>query len=41
VALARELLRDGLGPLYADRAGPRLAEAAREASAALDPPALD
>jgi hypothetical protein len=37
VALARELLRDGLGALYADRGGPRLAEAAREATVALDP----
>jgi hypothetical protein len=37
VALARELLRDGLGALYADRAGPLLAEAAREATEALDP----
>jgi hypothetical protein len=37
VALARELLRDGLGALYAERAGPRLADAAREATEALDP----
>ena len=37
VALARELLRDGLGALYADHGGPRLAEAAREATEALDP----
>jgi hypothetical protein len=37
VALARELLRDGLGALYADRGGPRLADAAREAIEALDP----
>jgi hypothetical protein len=37
VALARELLRDGLGALYADRGGPCLAEAAREATEALDP----
>jgi hypothetical protein len=37
VALARELLRDGLGALYADRGGSRLAEAAREATEALDP----
>jgi hypothetical protein len=37
VALARELLRDGLGALYAEHGGPCLAEAAREATAALDP----
>ncbi len=37
VALARELLRDGRGPLYADRGGRRLAEAAAAATAALDP----
>jgi hypothetical protein len=37
VALARELLRDGLGALYADHGGPRLADAAREATEALDP----
>jgi hypothetical protein len=37
VALARELLRNGLGPLYADRGGLSLAAAAREATAALDP----
>jgi hypothetical protein len=37
VALARELLRDGRGPLYADRGGHRLAAAAATATAALDP----
>jgi hypothetical protein len=37
VALARELLRDGLGALYADHGGLRLADAAREAIEALDP----
>jgi hypothetical protein len=37
VALARELLRDGRGPLYADRDGRRLAAAAAVATAALDP----
>jgi hypothetical protein len=37
VALARELLRDGLGALYAERGGPCLAEAARAATEALDP----
>jgi hypothetical protein len=37
VALARELLRDGLGALYAEHGGPCLAEAAREAMAALEP----
>jgi hypothetical protein len=37
VALARELLRDGRGPLYADCGGRRLAEAALAATAALDP----
>jgi hypothetical protein len=35
VALARELLRDGRGPLYADRGG--LAAAAAAAASALDP----
>jgi hypothetical protein len=37
VALARELLRDGRGPLYADRGGRCLAKAAAAATAALDP----
>lgn len=36
VALTRELLRDGLGPLYADR-GDGLVAVARAATAALDP----
>jgi len=40
VALARQLLRDGLGPLYAERRGAPLAEAAREAAAALEPAEL-
>jgi hypothetical protein len=39
VALARQLLRDGFGPLYADRGARRLAEAAAEATIALDPAA--
>jgi NADPH-dependent 2,4-dienoyl-CoA reductase/sulfur reductase-like enzyme len=37
VALVRELLRDGLGPLYAERRDAPLAAAAREATAALEP----
>jgi hypothetical protein len=37
VALARELLRDGRGPLYADLGGLCLAKAAGAATAALDP----
>ena len=37
VALARELLRDGRGPMYADRGGRSLAKAAAAATAALDP----
>jgi hypothetical protein len=37
VALARELLRDGLGALYGPTGGSRLADAAREATEALEP----
>lgn len=37
VALARELLRDGRGVLYADRGGRCLAKVAAAATAALDP----